>query len=741
MVMALTLAIQREEIEPANAFIIQDIEYQSLNGVAKLGIETNKRVEYVTYELEDPYRIVIDPLDTVWCDFEDTVYFDKGIIRSIKFVKGREVSEGPGEPYYPFDFVSIELRSPYPYKFSENDYIITLNIGEEKIAQEEIVAQEEIEEKVSPGPPEPIEETSKEVEEASDKKDEVKVYEPVESRPQKDDRVKMAKEPAEKKKEKGRFKQEKELLAKERAKLDLAKKELTKEKKEINITKDELNKKRRLLEKESIRLAKQKTRLKKQKEKLKKKERELKKIKKFDPRPVKDFSGSQPPPPDYLGRQLTLEECIEIAVSNSLPVKIAEERVNLAKLKVNESFRELFPEFNLFWHESSGMITEQLYRGRKVGFEFKQVISHGGEQMYLWEQSKTNLRVAKENSNKAKEEVIFNVTKAYYELAKAINKYDYQKKLLEDVNADFEIVKKEHDLGLMSPLDFMNIESAINQIYHTFITYENTLTLAKLELNKMMNIDIDADIKIDSRLEEKEIDIDLDKCLELALKYKPEYRISYLNSAVAEFAEKIAKSQTFPQVDIFAKYIKAMERLEPIPLPLNKFFENERVLGATVSVPFGPHTIDYQKKRVKLAPTVTTFESDTKYNTDKLRLSFFDDMARYSSVKDASVNYQEALEELNKAERELHANVRESIFSFAEARIKIKNALNNIGLYDRELEVARVKKGLDEITFYELIQAKIKLYTEKGTYTDALGDYYIAVARVNKAVGLGGYFS
>jgi len=713
---ALSLTIEAKAIEPADTFIIQGIEYQSLNGSAKLDIETSGHVDYVIYELEDPYRIVIDPLDPVWCDYAESVYFNEGMVKAIRFIKGRDVKDGPGLPYYPFDFVTIELVDSYPYRLSEGDYTITLDIGKQKALQEEpeekIDHAKIIEEKVA-----------QELERIMAAKDAAK------SEIEKTARVKE--ETGE------RLRQAKEDLVKEKKEISSIKEEVEKEKRAIGLAKDELNKKSTILKKEKAKLAKKKELLKKNEAELEK--RQAQKKLKLEPRPTKEYLG-MPLPADYSGKDLTLDDCINIAVSNNLSVKIAKERVRLAKMKVNEAFRELFPEGTVVWDESRGMITNQIYNGRKFGVEFKQVISHGGEQMYLWDQSKVNLKVAKENQNKAKEELVFEVSKAYYELAKGVNKRDFQNELIDDINTDFEISKKEYDFGLIPEIDFMNIESIIRQAYHTLLSYENNLSLAKLKLNKVMNISIDADIKIDSKLELKELDIDLDRCIDLALKFRPEYRVSYLNTEAARFTEKIAKSQTFPQIDIFGKYLRAVEMLEPHDLGPN--LRNERVIGATVSLPFGPHTLDYQKKRGKLAPTVTTFESDTKYETDKLRLSLFDDMARSgSNLKDVAIGYKEALDELNKAEQDVHTDLRESFYSFTEAKIKIRNALSSIELYKKELEAAKIKKGLNEISFYDLIQAKQKLYSEKGTWTDTLGDYYIAVSRINKTIGLGGYFS
>ena len=63
-------------IEPVGPFVIKDIQYQSLKDHVKLAIIWNDYIECVSYELEKPYRIVIDPLEEAYCDYEEKVYFE-----------------------------------------------------------------------------------------------------------------------------------------------------------------------------------------------------------------------------------------------------------------------------------------------------------------------------------------------------------------------------------------------------------------------------------------------------------------------------------------------------------------------------------------------------------------------------------------------------------------------------------------------------------------------------------------
>ncbi len=737
MVMALLLLPYRAKaVEVGDLFILQDIEYNALNGIATLNIKTNEEVNYIVYVLEEPHRIVVDPLNTIWCDFEDRIYFQEGMVKSIKFIKARSVPGGPGASFYPCDFVTIELNQDHPYEFLENEVIATLKIGQLKLpvtdAELSTRGANMLEEEFA-------QELAYKEDLAERESEEARAFVEKEARI-KEEQDYISKKKAKIDEQEAKIDEQETKIKEEAGRLASIKEEITEEKLEINLAKDELEKEKAILEDARARLNEESSQLEDAKSRLDEQKEELKK-EGLAIRPISDYLDREIPP-DFLSKELTLNDCINVAVSNSIEAKIAKEKVKLASLKVNEAFRELFPEFSLIWDETRGRITGSMYKGRKFGAEFRQPVFHGGELMNMWEQSKVSLKISKENLNKVKEEIVFNTTKAYYELAKSMNKYKHQENLFEDAAGDFEIAKKEYEFALISEIDFMNIESVMNQATHVLVQHENSLSLARLELNKVMNVDIDAIVTIDEKLLPKEMDIELGNCTELAMKFKPEHRISYLNTETAKLTERIAKGQTFPQVDVFGKFLRAAEQLEPFNLyDLNHFLDNEKVIGGTVSIPWGPNTIEYQKKIGKLAPTVTTFESNTQYDIDKVRINLFDNMARASNIKDASISYKQALDELNKSEQSIHMDIRQAIFSFQESKLKIDSALNNIQLYTRELEVATVRKGLNEISFYDLIQAKTKLYNEKTAYTDAVGDYYIAIARVNKAIGMGGYFN
>jgi hypothetical protein len=57
----------------------------------------------------------------------------------------------------------------------------------------------------------------------------------------------------------------------------------------------------------------------------------------------------------------------------------------------------------------------------------------------------------------------------------------------------------------------------------------------------------------------------------------------------------------------------------------------------------------------------------------------------------------------------------------------------------KDLEAVRAKREMDEAQDSNIVDSLIKLAQEKFGYVQALTDYYIALAAINKAVGMEDY--
>ncbi|MCM8782361.1 MAG: TolC family protein, partial [Candidatus Omnitrophica bacterium] len=362
---------------------------------------------------------------------------------------------------------------------------------------------------------------------------------------------------------------------------------------------------------------------------------------------------------------------------------------------------------------------------------------HGGELRYTWEQAKINLRIAKENYDKTKEDYLMELLKAYYDYVKAIKNFEVQDALLKDLEQDLAMSKKEFDKGVSTIVDFLNVQSQYNQAYYSYLSSENTLNLAKSNFLQLLNLDKDPtiNIKVDTNLVFKEYNIDLEKCIQLAYENRTDLKINELSLKSAELGEKVARSRQMPRVDLTGMVGRSGETFVPSKLQTT----DEYFVGAKVSIPWGPNTMDYSYTNEHIAPSLTVF-TPTENLIHSVKLNLLNNLESYTEVQRSEVIKEQAYADLIKAKQTAATQVREAYFNYQESALKVKNSLANKELYQKELIIIKQKRAMGESQTADVVSAKMKLAGEETNYHAVLIENIIAIAKVNKAIGIRNYF-
>jgi outer membrane protein TolC len=252
-----------------------------------------------------------------------------------------------------------------------------------------------------------------------------------------------------------------------------------------------------------------------------------------------------------------------------------------------------------------------------------------------------------------------------------------------------------------------------------------------------MNLDRDPaiDIKVDTELIFKESSIDLEDCISLAYENRTDLKINELNLKFAELGEKVTDSQQLPKIDLTGTVGKAGEVFTPGKIQLS----DDWFVGAKVSMPWGPNTLNYSYTNETIAPTVSVF-GPTKDQVNSVRLNILDNLASYTEGKRSQVTREQAYSDLLKSKQTAATQVREAYFNYQETVLKVKNSISNKELYNKELAIMKERRLMNEAQTQDIVGAKIKLAAEETNYISALIENKVAIAKLNKAIGIKGYF-
>jgi len=438
---------------------------------------------------------------------------------------------------------------------------------------------------------------------------------------------------------------------------------------------------------------------------------------------------------------MTLKRCIQIALNNHLPLRIAEKQLKLAKFKLLEAERKLGPSVTVKMENSSGTVYGRHYTGQKILAEGKQPVFYGGELVFSIEQAKTNVKIVRNDYDRIKNELILQVEKAYYSMDKANKALRIQKDLQKRILELYEMARSGYEANAIAHIEFLEINSQRNQADYQVLSATEDRSIANLLLQQAMNIS--EEVKIAGTGEPKTIELDLKNCFDLAYLNRPELKISRLSMEYFDYEKKIMQARaTFPRVDFLGMYGNMVEDFVRGDTPDNRDRRGlgpEYYVGMKASWPFWGNTVGYSLTKETWQPVVSAYQG-TVSNTGIITFDILDKMEDLSGLKEADLEFMRALDEINKKEQEITLEVKETFFKYKKALVLMGVARSKVEFQGKQVEIMEIKRQLGEAEYSDVAEEIIKLTEERFSLVQAIADYFIAIASLNKAVGLENYF-
>ena len=209
---------------------------------------------------------------------------------------------------------------------------------------------------------------------------------------------------------------------------------------------------------------------------------------------------------------LNLDKALEIALSDNPTIKVAEEEIALKKVSHKEAWQNLLPEASISGTMSHTITAPQFSIGDqtvKMGKD-KANTATGTLNISLplfapavyraMSMTKTDIELAVEKSRASKQDLVNQVTKAYYQLMLTQDSYDVLQKSYKLAEDNYNIVNAKYRQGTVSEFDNITAEVQMRSVKPSVISAGNAVTLSKLQLKVLMGITADVDIKIDDSL-------------------------------------------------------------------------------------------------------------------------------------------------------------------------------------------------------------------------------------------------
>jgi outer membrane protein len=412
-------------------------------------------------------------------------------------------------------------------------------------------------------------------------------------------------------------------------------------------------------------------------------------------------------------KKLTLDESIKIGLENSEEINSAKWRVTSADARLSEINAARLPSLSLNANYTRLSPIDPYSISTPFGdFELSQnIVNTYGVKLTLQQPLFTgfrlkansdiagyNLESVKEDFNRDKNDLVYNIKKAYWSLFKANEVKKVIDENVEQNKAHLQVVKSFYDQGMATNNELLKVQVQLSDTKLKQIDANNAVRLAVISLNSVIGLPLSTNIDIaDTVNPDKNIQDNLDLLVNKAYESRPELKSMEFKIKATESGITMAESGWWPQIYLTGDYNYAR--------PNSRIFPTEDKFKGTWDI------------NVTASFTLWNWGATSDRTTQA--------EATYEQVKDS---YKTLKDNVTLEVTNNYLEMMRSKESISVANDNVKQAEENYRVTDQQY-----KNGLTLNS--ELLDSEVALLQAKTNYVQSLVDYELAVAQLEKSTG------
>lgn len=260
-------------------------------------------------------------------------------------------------------------------------------------------------------------------------------------------------------------------------------------------------------------------------------------------------------------QQMTLQECVKVALDNNLTVKRSVYNVELNSINLLGAKGNFLPTLNLNGSGSQNYgrnlnpVTYQYFQGvtRTVNPSLtgQLLLFNGLRNQYTYRQNKRNLDAADFDLQKAKNDVIIAVVTNYTTVILNKELLENAKFQLNSSEQQLDRIRKQVAAGALPKSNELNQEATVATNETNLITQENNYNLSLLTLKQSMQVPASNKFEVvvpDIPMEDLTITQSTEEIYEISSKNLPQVKSAMLKVEAAQYALKAARAAYYPRL-------------------------------------------------------------------------------------------------------------------------------------------------------------------------------------------------
>lgn len=443
--------------------------------------------------------------------------------------------------------------------------------------------------------------------------------------------------------------------------------------------------------------------------------------------------------------RLTLKEAISIALENNNTYKVSLEKVKESRLKVRENWGTLWPSLSTDVSytrlDNKTGINSYVEGQYNVKFVNAELAVNPGVFYNSLQASRSAHVIAENEVRKVKLDTTIETIKLYYQLLLAAESITLREESTKALEENLRVITVGYNKGTFSKLDYLRAKVSYSNEKTQLINAQNNYLSARAALNIHLGRDINAPVNLvdlsEIRLNEQELAFlkvpeteeneMIGDLISQSLKNRPELiQIQSKREAEVYGAKALESIYIWPTFIISGnygrtKYISKEQETQEFPPPATP---EEAMIQGYLSAMSGSGIEEEWSSNWSIT-VAATYKWGTLAPIDSTH-------AKAGQARSQAKQTEYQMEDFIKSVR---LEVQFAYLKLKSTSNSIKSQQGNIETAEESLRVsiAQFRNGIIDNT--KLLDANVQLTTAKTLYIQALHDYQVAKAELNKAIG------
>ena len=416
---------------------------------------------------------------------------------------------------------------------------------------------------------------------------------------------------------------------------------------------------------------------------------------------------------DAQSQVITLEQALEIALSENVSVKVADLEIKRSEYAKKGAYAALYPQIDLTGSYQRTIKKQVMYmtmNGQSMGIEVgkSNTINAGASaampvvNAQLWgslKLSALDVELAVEKARSSRLEMVTQVKNAYYAVLMAKEAFDVYKEVYENAVLNLEETQKKFDAQKTSEFELVRAKTSVANAVPNVYNAESSVILALWQLKAVLGVDLDMDLDVAGKLE--------DHSQQMFYDIHQHDSVSLDNNTTMK--------QLAIQMEQLAQNIKLQK------------FANIPSLALAFNFSYMSMADDVSFKEFPWTPYSTVGLS--------LNIPIFAGGKRYQAIRQAKNQHQQVQLQVANTERQLKIAIRQSLNSMEMNMKSYYAAQTAEESAQKAYDIAAASYKLGRGTLLDLNDAQLALTQSQLAKSQAVYNFLSAKAQLEQTLG------